>query len=350
VRFEGRILAYFGGCDYFRLSSHPQVLAAVQAGLTKFGLNVAASRLTTGNHALYLQLEKALAKFFGSEAALLVNSGYITSSVAAQALAGEFSHALIDERAHVALRDAAAALNCPVLKFPHRDPAGLHAAVKRCGPKARLAVLTDGMFSHDGSVAPLRAYLEILPGDARIMLDDAHGVGTLGKTGRGTIEMEGVDLRRIVLCLTLSKAFGVYGGAVLCSRSLRARMMAKSRLFGGSTPLPPPLAAGALVAVQVVRRDREMRRRLHANAECVKQALGAAGLNLSHAPGPIIHLPPMSARKSAQLRRALLAAGIFPSLIKYIGGPANGYFRFVISSEHTAAQLAALVRVLGPFV
>ncbi|TAK94918.1 MAG: aminotransferase class I/II-fold pyridoxal phosphate-dependent enzyme [Verrucomicrobia bacterium] len=346
VRHQGRTLSFFGGCDYFRLSSHPRVLSAIREGLDEFGLNVAASRKTTGNHALYLKLEKELAKFFGTESALLVNSGYVTSSVVAQALAGQSSHALIDERAHVALQDASLAFDCPVLKFKHRDPSSLAEAVKRCGIGARVVVLTDGMFAHDGSVAPLREYLKLLPRDALLLVDDAHGAGTLGKTGKGAVELEGIRRARVVQCVTLSKAFGVYGGAVIGPRKLRERMMEKSRLFIGSTPLPLPLAAGALAALDVMRRDKAMRRRLNTNSDRVKHALREAGLNLPDAPGPIIPLPPMNAKESSRLQRALLAAKIFPSFLKYPGGPAEGYFRFVISSEHTRAQLDALVRGL----
>ena len=155
VRHEGQTLSYFSGCDYFRLSSHPRIVRAVKDGLSRYGLNVAASRITTGNHELYVRLEKQLAGFFRSESALLTSTGYMTNLVVAQALAGQFSHALMDERAHVALKDAAQFLNCPVLSFKHRDVASFGIALVRCGIGARPLVLTDGMFSHDGSVAPL---------------------------------------------------------------------------------------------------------------------------------------------------------------------------------------------------
>ena len=119
VRFRRRKLSYFSGCDYFRLASHPRVVAALRAGVNRYGLNVAASRLTTGNHALYRQLEGELAGFFKAESALLVASGYMTNLVVAQALAGSYSHALIDNGAHTSLSDAASFLNCPVLQFKY---------------------------------------------------------------------------------------------------------------------------------------------------------------------------------------------------------------------------------------
>ncbi len=238
VRFRKRKLSCFSGCDYFRLTSHPRVLAALQAGVKKFGLNVAASRLTTGNHALYRELETELSDFFAAESALLVSTGYSANLVVAQALQGSFSHALLDYDAHPSVADAARLLDCPVLRFKSRDATALAVAVQRCGPGAKLLVLTDGMFSHDGSAAPLAQYLEVLPKDALILVDDAHGAGVLGRTGKGTLEHAGVSRRRIIQTMTLSKAFGAYGGAILGTARLRQRILDRSRMFVGSTPCP----------------------------------------------------------------------------------------------------------------
>src|SRR5258706_6752587 len=116
---RGRTLSYFGGCDYFRLSSDPRVLKALTAGLKRHGLSVSSSRFTTGNHPIYEKLEKSLARFFGTESATLASNGYAPNLMAAQALAGRFSHALIDGRAHGSLLDPAPLLDCPGLEFQH---------------------------------------------------------------------------------------------------------------------------------------------------------------------------------------------------------------------------------------
>src|SRR5262245_36652231 len=144
---RGRKLSYFGGCDYFRLSSHPAVLAAMREGLEQFGLNVAASRKTTGNHPLYGKLEAVLAGFFGVNAAVLSSNGYLANLVVAQALTGEFTHVLIDERAHSSLIDAAALSGRPVLPFKHRDAADAHRVAGDAGRHGKLLLLTDGLFS-----------------------------------------------------------------------------------------------------------------------------------------------------------------------------------------------------------
>jgi 7-keto-8-aminopelargonate synthetase-like enzyme len=346
VLFRGRKLSYFSGCDYFRLSSHKQVQAALTTGLKQYGLNVAASRLTSGNHRLYAELERALARFFGAEDALVVSSGYMTNLVVAQALARNFSHALIDEKSHGSLKDASGFLEIPVVQFKHRDPADLERAVKRCGPGCKLVLLTDGMFSQDGSVAPLRQYLDILPADALMLVDDAHGAGVLGQRGQGSPEHSGVRRRQVIQTITLSKAFGVYGGAILGPASLRKRILTRSRMFASSTPLPLPLANAALRSIQLLAGNKSFQVRLLDNAEYLRNELKAAEVILSEAPGPILALYPKHAKEVPRLRAALLAAGIFPPFIRYPGGPPAGYFRFVISSEHSRLQLMALVQVL----
>ena len=347
VLHRGRRLSYFAGCDYFRLSSHPEILHALREGLDRFGLNVAASRKTTGNHALYGQLEQKLAEFFGVEAAVLVSNGYMTNLAVAQALAGEFTRALIDERAHGCLFDAAKLLDCPVCPFKHRDPASAAKIARQAGRKSKFVLLTDGLFSHSGEVAPLDQYLRLLPTSATLLVDDAHGAGTLGKSGRGTAESLGVPGRRLIRTITLSKAFGVYGGAVVGSHAVRKKIVARSRLFVGNTPLPLPLAAAALASLEIVRRDPRLRRRLVFNTSYVKAALREAGLPVNDGPGPIIPFIPRNDRAAARLKQKLLAAGIHPPFINYLGGPTDGYFRFAISSEHTPEQLDALVAVLA---
>jgi 7-keto-8-aminopelargonate synthetase-like enzyme len=345
VRYRNRKLTYFSGCDYFRLASHPEVIRALNEGVKKFGLNVAASRLTTGNHVLYQQLEERVAGFFGAENALLVSGGYVTNLIVAQALAGNFSHAIVDEKAHPSLWDAARLLDCPIVKLRHRDAQDLEQVVGRCGPGARPMLLTDGIFAHDGSVAPLATYLQILPKDAVMLVDDAHGAGVVGKTGKGAIEHEGVSRTRIIQTITLSKAFGTYGGAILGAASLRRRIIEHSKMFLGSTPVPLPLANAAVKSVQILKGDGSLRKRLVANTKIVKEAFCGSGKLYEITPGPIVPVVPRSARDATLMKKSLLEAGIYPPFVKYATGPANGYFRFVISSEHSRRQLEKLVDV-----
>lgn len=341
-----RKLSYFAGCDYFRLASHPKVLRAINDGLRKFGLNVAASRMTTGNHELYGELETTLEKFFDVESAMLVSNGYATNLIAAQALAGEFSNVLIDEKAHPSLKDAAKFFAAPVQIFKHRDAEDLQQKISRLAKGNPLIVLTDGMFSHDGSIAPLKAYCKILPKNSWLLVDDAHGAGTLGNTGKGSLELEGINRGRVIQTITLSKAFGAYGGAILGPRQLREKILAKSGMFVGSTPLPLPLAHASAAAIEILQRDKGLRQRLVKNVSYVKRVLSEAGFAAVEGPGPIIPIVPKNIGEAEQLKKRCLKNGVFPSFIKYPSGAADGYFRFVISSEHTKAQLDAWLETL----
>jgi 7-keto-8-aminopelargonate synthetase and related enzymes len=346
VRWGKRTLTSFSGCDYFRMASHPRVLKAAQAIIAKYGLSVSASRRTTGNHAVFLKLEQQLAEYFAAESALLVSTGYAAAQVAAQALAGNFSHALIDEKAHPALQNAALFLDCPVIRFSHRNVESLQQTLTRLGPNTKPIVLTDGLFASDGSVAPLKLYLRLLPREGRILVDDAHAAGVIGNTGKGSLEVEKVDRSRIIQCITLSKAFGAYGGAILGTRRFRSQMLERSRAFIGSTAIPLPLAGAALEAIALLRRDPRFRQRLIRNIKTLREKLVNAGFALSESPAPIVPILTDSKRETTNLKRELLSAGIFPPLLQYPGNPSDGYFRFVISSEHSSEQLDCLAQVL----
>jgi len=349
VLFQGRKLVHYSGCDYFRLSQDARLAAAAKKALAETGLNVAASRLTTGDRAIYHELEDRLKKFFRCEAAIVLSDGYLAPLAAAQAHAGEFSHAFMDERAHGALLDAANLLGCPVQKFSHRDPVDLGKKISRGGKNFRPVILTDGLFSADGSIAPLRAYLKLLPRGGMILLDDAHGVGLLGANGRGTVELENTGHERVIQCGTLSKAFGAFGGIVLSSGAVREKIQARSRSFVGATPLPPPLAGAGVAAVKILSAEKSRRKRVQANTHWLRSVLQKGGWKISETPGPIVRLPDLSPVEESQLKQTLLAAGIYPPFLKY-GAAAKGYFRFVISSEHTPEQLKNLAGVIAGFI
>lgn len=341
----GRLL-YFGGCDYFRMAWHPEVLAALKDSLEGCGVSAAASRVTTGNHPLYEQLEKRLAGFFGAPAALSVPAGYMANLFVCQGLAGEATHAFIDEQAHPSLIDASRFLDCPVEGFGHRDVAELQRKLTALPRFSLPLILTDGVFGQDGSVAPLKTYEAILPKGGMMVVDDAHGAGVVGTNGRGTLSVEGVSRRRIVQTATLSKAFGVSGGAVLCSRELREKIVARSRAFQGSTPMALPLVEAALKALALVKRGKDHRLRLTMNAHIARSTLMAAGLPIADNGSAIVSLVPGPGGRAGKLARRLLAHGVYPSLISYPGGPIGGWFRFAISSEHSHEQIRTLTDAL----
>lgn len=343
---EGRALLFFGGCDYLRLSWEGRIRRALQRGAEQWGVNVAASRRTTGNREVYEQLERELAGGFGVESAVLMSSGYVTDLAVGQGLAGRVTHAFIDARAHVALLDAALFLGCRVTRFGHRDAEDLARRVRRIGRSARPLVLTDGMFAHDGSVAPLRAYARVLPRKGWLLVDDAHGAGVLGEHGRGSAELEGVEDARLIRTITLSKAFGVYGGAILGSAEVRTMVLEQSRLFVGNTPLPPPLAQAAREALRLARSRPGLRRRLARNTQFLRERIRRAGVDVAEHPGPVLGIRPCSGGPDRVIDQGLLGRGILPPFMVYAGGGAGGYYRFAISSAHRREHLTAVAEAL----
>lgn len=351
VEYRGRPLVYFGGSDYFRLAWHPRVRAAVARSARRDGHNVAASRLTTGNHPLHLELERELARFLGFPSAVLVPGGYLAPMVAVQALASQYSHVILDASAHGCLRDAAAISGLPVITFSRTDSGALTRATRSRARGFRPLILTDGLSPFDGSITPLREYLTALPDSALLLVDDAHGAGTLGVRGRGSLEHLGISDPRVLLTVTLSKALGAYGGAVLGPAWLREQVVRESRLYGGSTPLPPPLAAAGLAALELLGSfGPALRAKLRQNTRLVRERLADAGLAVRELPGPVFSFAPVGAECQTRLRRGLLAAGIYPNFIRYASGPADRYFRFAISTAHTKRQLITLADTLAKFL
>jgi 8-amino-7-oxononanoate synthase len=335
VQVGRRKLLYFGGCDYHRLSSHPAIVRAVHSSLDTYGLTTAASRKTTGNHRLFERVEKCASRHFRAERAVLLSSGYLANIAVAQGLRGSINRALIDERCHVSLFDALQGIGCPLATFRHRDPLDLRKKIAN-DHASKTLVVTDGIFAFDGSVAPLSAYRAIIGPKPLLWVDDAHAAGVLGGRGQGSIDAAGISRRNVVQTITFSKAFGVYGGAILCEEHLRRNVVSRSSAVAGNTPLPLPLAAGILEALRVLKQPHL--KKLGANVKLFWETVRAEPENASS--------PVIAVGNSPTLSRALLAAGIYPTVIRYPGGPANGYFRFAISSAHTPEQVVRLAEII----
>jgi len=379
VLWQGRTLLYFAGCDYFRLSHHPEVRAQAAQAVHELGINVAASRLTTGNQWVYGELETALADFFGVPRVLSVSSGYVSNLVVAQALSGQFDTVLVDERAHGSLLDAIDLLKAPALRFRHRDPEDVARHLHTLDSSQRVILMTDGMFPLDGVLAPLKAYQELLSSNGWLWVDDAHGAGTLGQRGGGAVEWSGVVRRNLIQTGTLSKAFGVYGGWVIAPEAVLDGIRDRSRLFAGNTPLSPALARAACTAIQLLARHTEWRvaldiagkamhreipyrhpsqwgsgtegRSMNPDDRCEGAEPNAQTCNNGKSGGEVVRGPvatwiPIDEAAGVRMRDALLEAGIYPPWIRYPGGPCGGAFRFAWSSAHTEEEIQTLRRAI----
>ena len=344
VQFEGRDLAFFGGNDYHRLSSHPDVLRAFVDAVGRCGLNTAGSRMTTGNHPLYFQLEAKIAAFLGVEAALVLAAGYMSNAALLQAIAEDFTILFVDEKAHSSLREAATQSGRRIALFRHYDPDDLAA---RCAETLqagdRPLLLTDGVTPNTGDLAPLAAYLDILrPWDGRLHVDDCHGMGVVGATGKGSWEAAGVPRELIYQTGTLSKALGGFGGIVAGSNALIQSLQTRSMGFIGSTPIPLPVAAAALRASELLAAEPEMISHLSRRTLAFKAFLRSQGFRTPEGASPICSVTLFDETRNKRLYHLLLANGVYPSFIHYPGCPPGGHFCFTLSGAHTEEQLARL--------
>jgi len=338
VLWGGKLHTYFGGCDYLRMAWHPRIRRAIAMAYQSGVSNVSASRCTTGNHPLYAKVEEALRSFFEVPDAVLVGNGYAANLAIGQAFRGEFDRILIDERAHPSLRDAAALLGVGAEDFAHRSVVDLEKKLRR--KTGRVLVATDAVFAQDGALAPLREYFSVIPETTMLLVDDAHGAGVLGEGGRGSANACGICGERLIQTITLSKAFGVSGGTVLGSRRLLKRIRDRAGSYVASTPLAPPMAAGALASVTAMGRGATRLKKLRRNMDFL-----CAQLEVSPLEFPVLAAV---SRKSKPVVEGLRRGGIHPPFIRYPGGAAEGFFRFSISSEHTRDQLQRLAHQLRP--
>jgi 8-amino-7-oxononanoate synthase len=344
VLFEGQDLTFFGGNDYHRLSRHPEVVQALIDGVTRYGLNSSGSRVTTGNHPLYAELEAKLAALLGAEAVTLLPAGYMSNAALLAAVVDEFTVLLLDEKAHPSLREAAAQSGRRTVVFRHTSPDALAAhCAQTLQPDDRPLLLTDGVAANTGDLAPLADYLEILrPWNGRLHVDDCHGLGVLGATGKGSGEAANISRDLYYQAGTLSKAFGSFGGIVVGSAALTASLRKRSMGFIGSTPMPLPVAAAALRAVEILAAAPEMVLHLAERAQMFKAFLRTLGFRAAEGASPICSVTFFDEARNQTLSRLLLANGLYPSFINYPGCPPGGHFRFTLSGAHTEDQIAAL--------
>ncbi len=343
VVVDGRRYLYFGGTAYLGLQSRPEVLAAGAEALQRYGLHAATTRSGFGVTPPLQDVEREVARFFGTQGSLHLPSGWLGAALLLESLRGRSLRLFVDEHAHPALQEAAAASGAPRHPFPHRDPDALRVTLRRelrAGESPLL--LTDGVFAIAGTAAPLRELAALAAEHQGLLLvDDAHGVGVLGAHGRGTLEHANVPLTasHVLCCATLSKALGGYGGVIpLATAGLAALPIAV-----GATPAPAPVLAASARALQLARAEPELRARLHRNSAHLRTRLRARGLDVPDLPTPIISLQRGDADSLRLLHQRLRAAGILvPYLAAYPGAGPHGALRIAVTASHTTVDLDTL--------
>jgi 8-amino-7-oxononanoate synthase len=345
---ERKRLISFCCNDYLNLSHHPAVKAAATAAIARHGIGSGASRLVTGNHPLFGELERRLAHLKGSEAACVFGSGYLANAGIIPALIGPADLVLIDELSHACLWTGARLSRATVLPFRHGDAAHVEALLDQNRERhPRALIATDGVFSMDGDLAPLPQLSGLAKRfDAWLMTDDAHGLGVIGG-GRGSSFAFAAPVEVPLQMGTLSKAIGGYGGYLCASDPVIDLIHNRARTFVYATGLPPAMVAAAIAALDLIERDPG-----YAALPLMKAKAFTGLAGLPQAQSPIVPLIIGEAEAALAASQRLEAEGFLVAAIRAPTVPAGtARLRFTFTAAHPDAEierLAALVRKLLP--
>ncbi len=316
VTMEGREVLLLCSNNYLGLASHPRLVEAACAATARYGVGSGASRLVSGTMELHERLERRIAAFKGTSAALVFNSGFAANTGIIQGLTGPDDLIFSDAINHASIVDGCRLSRARTVVYPHNDVDALEGLMRAEAPrrKGRWLIVTDGVFSMDGDIAPLAALVELKERyQALLMVDDAHGTGVLGETGRGTAEHLGC-LDRIDLQMgTFGKALGGFGAYLAADRVLIDTLINRSRPFIFSTSLPPGVLAAAEAAFDLVESDEGRRRReaLRNNRELFAGLLARQGLDLLGSTTQIVPVLTGEPARTMAASARLFEAGVF---------------------------------------
>ena len=346
VERDGSRLLSFSCNDYLNFSQHPLVIAAAIDAIKRYGVGAGASRLVTGNHPLYDELETRLARLKGTEAACVFGSGYLANTGIIPAVVGADDLIIVDELAHACIHAGAKLSGAQVHRYSHCDPSHAEALLEqhRAG-KNRALIATDGVFSMDGDIAPLAALSELARRfDAWLLSDDAHGLGVVGG-GRGSAFVNAAEAAVDVPLQagTLSKAVGAYGGYLCASRAVIDLMRTRARTFIYSTGLPPAIIAAATAALELIERDPG-----YAAEPLRKARLFTRAINLPEAQSAIVPVVVGDAAAALAASDFLRDSGFLVVAIRPPTVPTGtARLRFALNAQHgddDIARLADIVR------
>jgi 8-amino-7-oxononanoate synthase len=347
VRIGARRLTAFCGNDYLGLAAHPDLRAAMKGAVDEYGVGSGAAHLVSGHTRAHHALEEELADFLGRPRALLFSTGYMANLGVISALAGRGDQVFEDRLNHASLLDAALLSRARLRRYPHADAPALGRLLG--GHGARL-IATDGVFSMDGDLAPLPALAEAArKADADLLVDDAHGVGVLGRGGRGSLEHFGLGPGEVpILVGTLGKAIGTFGAFVAGSEDLIETLIQRARSYVYTTAPPPALAEATRAGLRLVRTEGWRRERLSELIGRFRQGAGALGLPLGESPTPIQPVLAGSAERALRWSRHLEARGVLVTAIRPPTVPAgSARLRITLSAAHRDEDLAHLLGALA---
>jgi len=338
---NGKECLLFSSNNYLGLTEHLEVKKAAREAVTRWGTGAGGSRLTTGNLQLHEELEKTIVRFKKTAAAIVFNSGYMANLGAITALAGKDDVILSDELNHASIIDGCRISRAKTTIYPHRDTQTLEKLLRQTQGYRRRLIVTDGVFSMDGDLAPLPRLVELAEKHRSLLIvDDAHATGVLGRRGAGTADHFNLEGKIHVQMGTLSKALGSAGGYIAGSRALIDYLRNKARSFIYSTALPPAVIAAALTAFRVIEQEPQIRENLWVNARYLRSGLKQTGFVTLDEETPIIPVFIGDAGKTMQMAEKLFALGVFATGIRPpTVPPGTSRIRVTVMATHTREHL-----------
>ncbi|MEX0972791.1 MAG: 8-amino-7-oxononanoate synthase [Solirubrobacterales bacterium] len=348
ILLDGEPVLLLCSNDYLGLAGEPRVREAAAEAALRWGAGAGASRLISGNMEPHVELERRLAAFKGYEAALLFGSGYLANVGTIAALAGRGGVVFSDELNHASIVDGCRLARAETFVYRHGDVEHLAWGLDQAGGRAAL-IVSDGVFSMDGDVAPLEDLVRLArTHDCRLMVDEAHATGALGPGGRGSVAAAGLSDEVDLVVGTLGKALGSYGAYACCDADLREYLLNTARSFIFSTALPPAAPAAALAALELLEAEPQRVRRLAANAAVLRQGLAAEGLDPGGGESQIVPLEVGDAGRTMELCERLLGRGVFAQGIRPpTVPPGSSRLRFSVMATHEPAELREASRAAG---
>jgi glycine C-acetyltransferase len=347
---DGREVLLFAGSNYLDLAHHEAVRAATIQAAQDSGCAAGGSRLISGNGAGHEALEAELAEFFGREAGLAFNTGYMANLGVIQALLGPEDLLVSDALSHASIIDGARLSRATVRVFPHGDVAKLREILETEETRARrVLVAVDGVYSMDGDMAPLAEIVDAAHAHgAMVLLDDAHGTGTLGAQGQGSAELAGVTERVDILMGTLGKSLGSFGAFIVGSHKLRDLLVNTARSFIFSCALAPPQVAAARAALGVVIREPQRRIALQENANRLRTRLSGHGLSTAPSTTHIIPVVIGDNAATMEICENLLELGFYAQGIRHPSVPrGTARLRVTPMASHTPAEIDAVADAIA---
>jgi 8-amino-7-oxononanoate synthase len=341
VMIQGQKVLMLGSNSYLGLTNHPEIKKAVQAAVDKYGSGCAGSRFLNGTLDIHIELEEALARLVGKDAVLLYSTGFQANFGTISAMVGRGEYVIADKEDHASIMDGCLLSLGTLMRFNHNDMTSLANCLRRIDPAAGKLIVVDGVFSMSGDIAPLTETVELAEKHrAAVMVDDAHGIGVMGKGGRGTCEHFGLTDRVHIIMGTFSKSLASLGGFIAADADTIEYLKHHSRSLIFSASMTPGNAAAVLESLKIMKREPERIASLWRNTRLMREGLLGLGFDLGASQTPILPVFCYEEERTLRMAMRLQQEGVFVNSVLPPGVPPNKcLIRISLMATHTANQI-----------